>query len=66
MKHIKLFEQQNYSLIDKIESEISEFNKILDTMAKYDESDKSKLVRIEMEGVVRGLNISLNIIKDNE
>lgn len=54
------------SILSKLNKELDEFNKLVSTMDKYDEysTEKSKLIKEELNGVIRGIKISIEIVKN--
>ena len=64
-KNFKICDVTN-SILSKLNKELDEFKKLVSTMSKYDEKrkKKSKLIKEELNGVIRGIKISIEIVKN--
>jgi hypothetical protein len=73
LKNIQTFEQHTdknlnisvvmNSVLSDLETEISEYQKLIDTHNKYGVTEKTKILKAEQEGVIKGLTFAMETLK---
>jgi len=51
------------SVLSDIEVEVSEYQKLINLNDKYGETDKTKILRSEWEGAIKGLTFAIETLK---
>lgn len=51
------------SVLSDLEVEVSEYQKLIDLHNKYGVSDKTKILKAEQEGVIKGLTFAIETLK---